>query len=137
MSFYNPDVHTPKAVHFIEKHTGQLVISDWVRVEMTSALGIQLRRNDISRALANELLTNFSHHCSGRFYQQIAVTTIHFSEAERLLRPLNRNLRSADALHLAVAKLENLALVTADGALANIAREEGVATLYLSSQVRK
>ncbi len=65
------------------------------------------------------------------------MTTTHFSEAERLLRPLNRKLRSADALHLAVAKLENLALVTADGALANLAREEGVATLYLSSQVRK
>jgi predicted nucleic acid-binding protein len=137
MSFYNPDVHTPLAAQFIEEHIGQLVISDWGRVEMTSALGIQVRRNDISRSLADALLTTFLHHCAGQFYRWVAVTTAHFSEAERLLRPLNRKLRSADALHLALAKLENLTLVTADSDLADVASAEGVATVYLSPQFHR
>ena len=95
-------------------------------MELHSALGIQVRRQDISKTLAAELLRLFNRHCTEGFYQQTSIESAHFTEAERLLTPLTRKLRSADALHLAVAKLERFTLVTLDDDLADAAREEAL-----------
>lgn len=126
MSFYTPDVHTAKAVAFIEQNLGHLVISDLVKVEMTSALGIQVRRKDLSEALAKQLLTSFKQHCASGFYKQLSIKPLIFSEAEQYLEGFKQKLRSADALHLAVAKVEGLSLITLDNDLAFAAKLHNV-----------
>ena len=93
---------------------------------MTSALGIQVRRGAISEALAQQILKTFKAHCASGFYMQLNLDQSHFFEAERYLQTLKRKLRSADALHLAVAKLAKLQIVTLDQDLAAAAQDEGL-----------
>jgi predicted nucleic acid-binding protein len=127
MSFYHPDVHSAGAENFIKQHVGQLYISDWAKVEITSALGIQVRRGAISEALAQQILKTFKTHCASGFYTQLSLDQSHFFEAEHCLQTLKRKLRSADALHLAAAKLAKLHMVTLDQDLAAAAQDEGLA----------
>lgn len=131
MSFYNPDAHTPRVVPFITSATDPRIVSAWARVEFSSALGIQVRRGDLTSPLAVEILEAFGAHCVGGFYRPVGVEGAHFAEAERLLSQLTRPLRSADALHLAAAKQGGWTLVTVDATLANVAEDEGVETVRL------
>ena len=114
MSSYNRDVHTPKVLSFLGEHLGNLAVSNWTRVGMASALGIQVRRGDTSSALAQHILTTSQQHLRAKEYTQLFTTAAHFDEAERLLKTFDRKLRSGDALHLAIAKLEHLDLITLD-----------------------
>lgn len=106
-----------------------IATSTWSLAEATSAIGIKVRRKDISAATASSALDLLD----GRIVPLLDVVdppAAVFRRAELLLRDFALGLRAGDALHLAIClDLERVTLATADVALASAARRLGQAAI--------
>lgn len=112
---------------WLERAAGALTTSDWAVAEFVSALGIKLRRGELTAVQADAahsiLLAEF-----------LPAVELHESDADilraapLLLKEDSLGLRGGDALHLALClRLKRAALATADQVLARAARHFGVA----------
>lgn len=82
--------------------SGELAVSEWTRVEFSSALSRQFRMGDIDREAAEMIEADFDALISETFLT-IAPTVVDFDLARRFVRHYATGLRSGDALHLAIA----------------------------------
>ncbi len=80
----------------------------------------------MSRRDARRVATIFLTHVEGGYYEHLSVQPAHFRIARGWIASFETPLRTLDALHLAVAHVHGLRLVTADGALARSANAVGV-----------
>ena len=80
------------------------------------------RLRELTERQAGEILNLFGVHVAEGFYRRISLTTEHFLKARQLVGAPNSALRTLDALHLASAITETLALMTADRDLAKEAK---------------
>jgi uncharacterized protein len=90
------------------------VISVLSEVEFCSLISKKYRLDELRQRQAKEILDLFSSHVAEGFYRRISLNTEHFIKARQLVSSMDSSLRTLDALHLAVALSERLALVTAD-----------------------
>jgi len=97
------------------------VISTLTQLEFTSALRRKVLTKELSQTSAEEISRLFHQHSQQGSYQLIEITPKHFQIAEILIDTSEVLLHSLDALHLAVAKIEHLPIVTADVRLASAA----------------
>lgn len=106
---------------------GALATSDWALAEFVSALGIKVRRSELTAVQADTaysvLLTEFLPGVQLRETDADLVRA-----APLLLKEYELGLRAGDALHLAFClRLKRSALATADQVLARAARHFGLA----------
>lgn len=102
-----------------------ILTSAWSLVETTSAIGIKVRRKDISTATAAAALELLDQRIQPLLEVVEPAATV-FRRAELLLRDFQLGLRAGDALHLAIClDFEAVVLATADTALAGAARRLG------------
>ncbi len=110
-----------------QQSAGHLHISPWVRVEFLSVLGQKLRRGEMRHSHVRDALAMLDV-----WLQQdgvmLAIEMADFENAAAMLATFETNLRSADALHLAICARHDLALKTYDRDLAKIARKYGIAS---------
>ncbi len=71
-------------------------------------------------------LTTWFHTEEHSFYRILSLNNTHYQLASNWIEQFSTALRTLDALHLAVASLENLKLVTADKGFAKAARYFGL-----------
>ncbi len=109
-----------------------LAISGLSEVEFHSALARRVRLNELSKDDALKVFSLFKLHVDEGFYRMIALEPRDFALARDWLATFRTPLRALDALHLAVAFSNRLALVTADKVLAKSAKIFGVAQELLS-----
>lgn len=103
------------------------VISWWVETEIASALSKKVRENRIGPIDRDRGMAAFSMFIASSA-AMLPVAREHFSKAkEHCLREAT-GLRSADALHLAIAAAHDAALCTLDKRLAKAGVELGLAT---------
>lgn len=108
-----------------------IVTSAWSLAEATSAIGIKVRRRDISAATASSALELLDVRILP-LLEVIEPPAAVFRRAELLLRDFALGLRAGDALHLAIClDLDQVVLATADAALAGAARRLGQATVKI------
>lgn len=107
-----------------------LFVSDLGVTEVASALGRACREKRLDRVSARRLIRKLRHHVTSGVFQRLDLTTRVHLEAERLLLMEHGvPLRAADALHVALASLADVAtVVTYDPRMANAARAAALAT---------
>jgi uncharacterized protein len=108
-------------------------LSELVEVELCSALSRRVRTREISQGQARDIVAQFQLHLEHQFYRRIAVKATHYSLAKTWISRFETSLRSLDALHLAIASVNGVRLVTADQALAKSAVFFGVEVQLLTS----
>lgn len=103
---------------WLARQTGESIgTSRWALTETTSALGIKVRRGDITRATAFKALDLLERQILSML-SLLDVPATAFARAEALLRSFEAGLRAGDALHLAVCLgYDSMLLATADARL--------------------
>ena len=105
----------------------QPVISQLTLVEIKSALSRKIREKSLSREDGNRILNQFRLHTEEHgFYRILSLNDSHYKLASNWIEQFSTALRTLDALHLALASLGNLKLVTADKGLTKAARYFGL-----------
>jgi len=121
VAYYCPEALSEKAEIFLTAHS-PLSISTLTELEIFSAVSRKVREKGLHRATASRILAKFLSHLDGRFYTCFSVETQHVRLARDWIGQFNTSLKSLDAIHLAVASLEGVTLVTGDRDLAESAK---------------
>jgi predicted nucleic acid-binding protein len=109
---------------------GDLVISDWVATEFSSALSIKLRARHIEAAHRAEALAMFTRLATDSFVV-VPVSRLQFRTAARFTDQHMLGLRAGDALHLAICADHGATLCTLDQRLSGAGSALGVKTILL------
>jgi predicted nucleic acid-binding protein len=130
MSAYLPDIHTPKVLTFLAKQKG-LALSLWTDIEFRGALGVLVRQGLIDSQQADRVLKRYQLDRQQNVYYLIEITPKHFQGALDSFGLFLSPLKSADALHVGIARVEGLKLVTLDEKQAKSAKHNGVGCVML------
>ena len=103
-------------------------ISSLTEVELFSAVARKVRMNELDQIDGNRILSRFLSHLDADYFTLIAVESRHWRLARSYIGLFNTSLRTLDALHLAIASLEEFELVTSDQQLVQAAAVLGVRT---------
>ena len=121
VAYYCPEPLSEKAESFLMAHL-RPAISTLTEVEMVSALSRKIREGGLSRKDAGGIIAKFLSHVDGHFYIHLSVDPHHYRLARDWIGLFNTNLKTLDALHLAITHVESLTFVTADQRLTESAR---------------
>ena len=121
VAYYYPEPLSEKAEAFLMAHL-RPAISTLTEVEMFSALSRKIREGELSRKDAAKIVAKFLSHVDSHFYTHLLLEPHHYRLARDWIGLFNTNLKTLDALHLAIAQGEGLTFVTADQGLAESAK---------------
>ena len=107
-----------------------LVISDWVTTEFSSALSIKLRTGQLDKAHRADALAMFTRLSTDSF-TVLAISPAQYRTAARFADQYTLGLRAGDALHLAVCADHGATLYTLDKRLNDAGPALGVKTALL------
>ncbi len=115
---------------WLARHAEQAIAtSAWALTETTSALGIKVRRGDITRETAGSALKLLEVEILPLLALLESPANL-FARAELLLRSFDLGLRAADALHLAhIIDGDTVTLATGDAKLHAAARRLGLSAV--------
>ena len=131
VAYYCPEPLSETAEKIILRSV-QPSLSALTEVELASVLARKMREKEISRVDANLVITEFQSHLSQFLFKRIPVERELYSLAFNWLIQLSTPLKTLDALHLAVASVNSLQVITADRQLASSARKLGLSCKLLS-----
>lgn len=124
VALFVPDLFNERAARLIEDRRPTLVLSDFAAAEFASVLESQVRTRELTANAARDAFDAFDAWADVRGAR--LETTADVVAAERLLRRLELNLRTPDALNIAIAQRHGAALATFDTRMAAAARALGV-----------
>lgn len=130
-AYYCPEPLSESAQRALAEES-ERAISALVELELVSAFARKLRSREMRRADAHRLLATFQSHLEQGVYTRLAMDAKHFAKAREWLSTFEVPLRTLDALHVAVASMQDCPLLTADIALARVCRKVGVRAHVIS-----
>jgi predicted nucleic acid-binding protein len=132
VKLYHSEPGAKRIEEIFRQPENSIIIARLTLVEMESAFSIKIRKREISAEQLRQARARFYLDLAGRL-KYLAMNDIHFSLARKLVLHYgaDKGLRTLDALQLAVASELRSAglidfLVSADAALANVARAEEI-----------
>lgn len=120
-AYYCPEPLSPAAESAL-RDVEAPVISNLTLVEFSSLVSRKRQLKELDARKASQVLSAFNGHVDGGFYRRIPIGAEHFIRARQLVETVTA-LRTLDALHLATALIEGIAILTADGQLASAAKK--------------
>jgi hypothetical protein len=130
-AYYCPEPLSGRAQRALHEEDDR-AISWLVEAELVSALARKVRAREMRAADGHRILAVFQSHLEQGTYTRLALEAAHFAKAREWLATFTVPLHTADALHLAVAALQGLPLLTADVALAKACARIGVTAHLIS-----
>jgi uncharacterized protein len=104
---------TPEILDWIDRQdVGEILISDWLITEVSSALSLKLRTRQLTAEERAAALSEFRRISA--VLEVMRVSTPHFRTAATFVEQFELGLRAGDALHLAVAASFGATLCTLD-----------------------
>ena len=122
------DPASARAEAYLSTHPAIIVVSDFGSAEYASAIARRVRIGDLSREEGQLALSHFDIWAARSALRQ-EITAADIGTAERILRRLDINLRTPDAIHIAIAERVDATLVTFDLGMAAGARALGVSVV--------
>jgi predicted nucleic acid-binding protein len=132
VAYYCPEAISEQVQDFLSIQV-KPAVSFLTEVELFSAIARKVRMGELGRADGNRILSQFISHLDSNLFSITPVETHHWRLARGWLGLFNTPLRTLDALHLAIASVENFELVTSDQQLINAADTLGVKVLAMKS----
>jgi len=132
-SYYFPEARSAAAQRFMDSVESPF-ISALTLLEMRSLTARKISRKELTGTLAEKALAVFQSHLREGYFHFLIPAAQHWELAGGLVERSTGALRSLDALHLAIARGEGAALVTADGGFASAARRMGLAVTLLGAR---
>ncbi len=125
VALFTVDRFTDRAKSFMTAHNPVLVVSNFAAAEFASAISRRVRTKDLT---ADEAYLAFSSFDSwlARATDSVDTTKSDIAAAAAALRRLDLNLRTPDAINIAVADRLGATLATFDDRMATAARVLGV-----------
>jgi predicted nucleic acid-binding protein len=130
VAYYCPETLSEKVEAFITAQR-ELAISAITEIEMFSALSRKVREKAMNRLDAGRVTTKFISHVDGQYFTYLPVEAHHFRLARDWIGMFKLNLRTLDALHLAIASSEGFSIVTTDRSLSKSAKGLGLSSILL------
>lgn len=124
-TFINDDF-SARASLFLGRQQADLIVSDFAKVEFASAVAKRIRVGASTRDEARAAFSAFDVWAA-RFALRLETEPSDLLAAEAFLRRLDLNLRTGDALNIAVAQRAGAGLATFDDGMARCAAALGVA----------
>lgn len=119
------DPFAERALQFVELRRPAILVSDFAAAEFASALARRVRMRELSQDAARAAFDTFDAWAGYRGLRP-QTTTADVAAAEAFLRRLDLNLRTPDALNIAIAKRHGATLATFDDRMADAAQALGL-----------
>jgi uncharacterized protein len=97
------DPSSARAETFLSARLEIVVVSDFGVAEFSSAVGRRVRTHDVTREDGQLAFSNFDTWVPRSAYRE-EITTADIDAANRILRRLDVNLRTPDAIHIAISR---------------------------------
>jgi uncharacterized protein len=120
------DPLSARAEVFLSAHPEIVFVSDFAVAEFSFAVRRRVRTRDLTPEDAQLAFSNLDTWVERSAYRE-EITTGDIDAANRILRRLDVNLRTPDAIHIAIARRLEATLVTFDRSMAAGARDLGMA----------
>jgi predicted nucleic acid-binding protein len=127
--FFPDDAFSSRAEALLRTNPEPAIVSDFAAVEFASVIARHVQAGLISPAQARSAFTDFDRWV-GAAAERLQVSTEDIASAGSLLRRLDLNLRTPDAIHMAATQRVRAELATFDKAMVSAAR---VLTIPLAS----
>lgn len=111
---------------YLSAHPAVIVVSDFGAAEFSSAVARRVRMRDLTGGEGRLAFANFDDW-TARSTSRENVIAVDIAAADRILRRLDVNLRTPDAIHIAIARRLDAVLLTFDRQMATAARALGMA----------
>ncbi|MGM0681271.1 MAG: type II toxin-antitoxin system VapC family toxin [Thermodesulfobacteriota bacterium] len=129
-AYYCPEPLSGRAEDFLTSHVHP-GISPLTELELFSALSRKVREGGLGQSEAGRVAARFLSHLDSFLYEVIPISSLHYRLARDLVGQFSTPLRSLDAIHLAVASMEDRTIVTADKGLAESAEFFSIDFIFL------
>jgi predicted nucleic acid-binding protein len=121
VALFTDDPFSARADTLLSKNPVAAFISDFAAIEFASAVSRRVRMRELTLPHAQIAFANFDGWIE-RVVQRLQMTAEDVATAETFLRRLDLNLRTQDALHIAMTKRIGTTLMTFDKSMAAAAR---------------
>ena len=118
------DPLSARATAFLSAHPAIVVVSDFGAAEFSSAVARRVRTGDLTREDGQLAFLNFDTWIARSAHRE-EINAADIGAVDRILRRLDVNLRTPDAVHIAVTQRVQSMLVTFDRSMAASARALG------------
>ena len=124
-AYYCPESLSAKATRELQRNESR-IITPLVELELISAVAMKTRMRELSAGDARSIVAEFRKHVAAGYFQMTEIGRDEYATASAWLASFSTALRAPDSLHLAVAFLRDIPLLTADRTLARAAAALGV-----------
>jgi predicted nucleic acid-binding protein len=125
VSLFVGDKFGERAEAYIETHAPTIFVSDFAAVEFASAINKLVRMEMLPASTAQGVFSDFDEW-RRRAATQISLESRDLVAADGFLRRLDLNLRTGDAIHIAIAARAKASLATFDQRMAQVASVLGL-----------
>ena len=132
VAYYVPEDHSATAERLLES-VDRRMISALVLTEASAAFRRKVHDKVLSRSNAQAAFADFRRDVATGIFSIIDIERRHYDHAASQVWATKERLRTLDAVHLAVAELDGLTMLTADEVLAKAAKDLGVTSLWAGS----
>ncbi len=130
VALFTIDLFSVRAATMLATQLPELLVSDFAAAEFASAVSRRVRTRNLTVEEARSAFTSFDAWL-GRIAQRVDSTPQDIAAAASYLRRLDLNLRTPDAINIAIADRLGATLATFDDGMATAANNLGVAVAPL------